>query len=75
MYQSLSVTLSSLPKPTLVYCGHEVNNTQVPIIEMKNIIENVLMTGLIILNDEGDCSRKLFSLFMHDFTWSNFEFN
>ncbi|XP_058747817.1 hydroxyacylglutathione hydrolase cytoplasmic [Vicia villosa] len=23
MYQSLSVTLSSLPKPTLVYCGHE----------------------------------------------------
>lgn len=30
MYQSLSVTLSSLPKPTLVYCGHEytVKNLQ-----------------------------------------------
>lgn len=54
MYQSLSVTLSSLPKPTLVYCGHEVNNTQVPINEMKNIIGNVLMTGHIILNDECD---------------------
>ena len=24
MYQSLCVTLSSLPKPTRVYCGHEV---------------------------------------------------
>lgn len=24
MYQSLCVTLASLPKPTRVYCGHEV---------------------------------------------------
>lgn len=29
MYQSLCVTLGSLPKPTRVYCGHEVNNTWV----------------------------------------------
>lgn len=30
MYQSLSVTLGSLPKPTRVYCGHEysVKNLQ-----------------------------------------------
>lgn len=27
MYQSLNVTLASLPKPTRVYCGHEVNHT------------------------------------------------
>ena len=26
MYQSLCVTLGSLPKPTQVYCGHEVKN-------------------------------------------------
>lgn len=25
MYQSLCTTLGSLPKPTRVYCGHEVN--------------------------------------------------
>lgn len=24
MYQSLCTTLASLPKPTRVYCGHEV---------------------------------------------------
>ncbi|XLU78082.1 hypothetical protein S245_001503, partial [Arachis hypogaea] len=27
MYESLCVTLGSLPKPTLVYCGHEHPST------------------------------------------------
>lgn len=27
MHQSLCVTLASLPKPTQVYCGHEVKKT------------------------------------------------
>ncbi|KAG8501877.1 hypothetical protein CXB51_004583 [Gossypium anomalum] len=30
MYQSLCVTLGSLPKPTRVYCGHEVQRFTVP---------------------------------------------
>lgn len=34
MYQSLSVTLGSLPKPTRVYCGHEVKHIQVSVIKI-----------------------------------------
>ena len=36
MYQSLNVTLASLPKSTRVYRGHEVNHTQISIHTGKN---------------------------------------
>lgn len=56
MYQSLNVTLGSLPKTTRVYCGHEVNHTEVTIYTEKKILWGVSILFIYIGSVNNDRS-------------------
>ncbi|CAN1852423.1 Hydroxyacylglutathione hydrolase cytoplasmic [Linum perenne] len=58
MYQSLCVTLASLPKPTQVYCGHELTWQPVLAVSFQYTVKN-LQFAQTVESDNAKISEKL----------------